>query len=192
MDGPETPINADAIKMTPRSLWIYQFDESVTVVQILAVGMKSGKGFKHQPWLYMAAVERALIFFLEQDGESGEFTAVRSVNFLTTKGMGGFVEEVTDFTHDDERKRFILSAATLQRFEELKQVFASPPSEEYEVEAIRGWEWRSPPRRRKRWFRIKWKGWPEADNTDEPEENLTGSPRILAAFLQARNDCPDI
>uniref|UniRef100_A0A0G4HYW9 Chromo domain-containing protein n=1 Tax=Chromera velia CCMP2878 TaxID=1169474 RepID=A0A0G4HYW9_9ALVE len=116
----------------------------------------------------MAAVERALISFLEQDGESGKFPAVRSVNFLTTKGMGGFMEEVTDFACDDERKRFILSAAALQRFKELKQVLASPPSEEYEVEAIRGWEWRGPPQRRKRWFRIKWKGWPEADNTDEP------------------------
>uniref|UniRef100_A0A0G4FHN0 Uncharacterized protein n=1 Tax=Chromera velia CCMP2878 TaxID=1169474 RepID=A0A0G4FHN0_9ALVE len=104
---------------------------------------------------FLAAVERALISFLEQDGESGEFTAVRSVDFLTTKGMGGFVEKVTDFARDDEQKRFILSTAVLQRFEELKQVLASPPSEKYEVEAIRGWEWRGPPQRRKRWFRIK-------------------------------------
>ena len=38
----------------------------------------------------------------------------------------------------------------------------------YEVEAIKGHEWR----KKKLLYNVKWKGFPESDNTLEPEENL--------------------
>lgn len=44
----------------------------------------------------------------------------------------------------------------------------------YEVEAIRGHEWRRKNKKSKAvlLYNVKWKGWPESENTLEPVSNL--------------------
>uniref|UniRef100_A0A0G4H9S1 Chromo domain-containing protein n=1 Tax=Chromera velia CCMP2878 TaxID=1169474 RepID=A0A0G4H9S1_9ALVE len=56
--------------------------------------------------------------------------------------------------------------------------------EEWEVERIRAFEWRGARKEKKRYFHIKWKGFPEGDNTWEPEENLENARAILEAFIE--------
>lgn len=56
----------------------------------------------------------------------------------------------------------------------------SDEEEEYVVEAIRGWRYDAAVKRKK--YLIKWKGYSEADNTWEPEDNLN-CPGVFEEFI---------
>ncbi|KXN85390.1 Histone-lysine N-methyltransferase SUV39H1 [Leucoagaricus sp. SymC.cos] len=67
--------------------------------------------------------------------------------------------------------------------------FTRPPPEldqnedTYEVEAILNHK----ERRRTMYYLIKWKGYPQSENTWEPEENLQKSKRLLVRYKRSKN-----
>lgn len=60
----------------------------------------------------------------------------------------------------------------------------------YEVEAIRAHEFRGKGKNRQLLYLIKWRGFPESDNTWEPEENLEDARDILAKYHHKNGGAP--